>query len=319
MERVVALFTSELPEEIDWKVVALPHSAFTPLALLKNGLYARKHRSQVNHISGESHYLTFFLPRKQTILTIHDSLILGHLKGLKRFIIRWFFFVLPVHWVGSVTTISEASKDDLKHWAKSAMGHAQIVHDPLTYEKQAAPEAFVRKEQPPVFMTIGTKFNKNIERCIEAVAELPCRLLLIGHLSLEQQNLLVRHAVDYENRYDLSEEELHQAYRDSDALLFPSLGEGFGMPILEAQAFGRPVITSNCSSMPEVAGDGAIFVDPYSVASIRAGVLNCINDSSALSLLIDKGYLNLERFRPVRIAKQYADVYRAINTDSLTV
>lgn len=310
MERVVELFTRDLPDSIDWKVVTLPHSAFRPFALLKNGLFARKHKADVYHISGESHYLAFFLPRKQTILTIHDSLVLGHLGGPKRWILRWFFFVLPVHWVKKVTTISQASKDDLKHWAKHSMEHTAIVHDPFTYERQSAPEAFSRQDRPPVFMTIGTKFNKNIERCIEAVAGLPCRLLMIGRLSERQMALLSERKIDYENRYDLSDAELLDAYRDSDALLFPSLGEGFGMPILEAQAFGRPVITSNCSSMPEVAGDAAILVDPNSVQSIRKGVERVLEEDQAIvAEFIEKGYVNLTRFSPEAIAESYAEAY----------
>lgn len=310
MERVVDLFSKELPNDIDWKIVTLPHSAFTPFNILKNGLFARKHRSEVNHISGESHYLVFFLPRKHTILTIHDSLVLAYLKGLKRFILRWFFFVLPVHWVEQVTTISQASKDELKFWAKHSMEHTKIVHDPYTYLMQVSPPAFSRVGLP-VFMTIGTKFNKNIERCIEAVAGLPCRLLMIGRLSERQKQLLDEHQVDYENRFDLTDEELHQAYRDSDALLFPSLGEGFGMPILEAQAFGRPVITSNCSSMPEVAGEAAVFVIPKSIESIRNGITRLLEGD--YELLVSTGYHNLGRFAPSIIGLGYASKYRELS------
>lgn len=312
MERVVELFSKELPEDIDWKVIRLPHAKFSPIALLKNGLFAWKHKADVYHISGESHYLVFFLPRKRTILTIHDSLVLGHLKGIKRWILRWFFFVLPVHWVGRVTTISQASKDELKFWAKHSMEHTEIVHDPYTYPQQEAPRAFSR-EGKPVFMTIGTKFNKNIERCIEAVAGLPCRLLMIGRLTERQMELLAEHLIDYENRYDLSDEELHQAYRDADGLLFPSLGEGFGMPILEAQAFGRTVVTSNCSSMPEVAGEGALLVDPTSVESIAEAIVALLDRTINVQTLVEEAYENLERFKSNAIADAYAVQYREIS------
>jgi len=312
MERVVEQFSKELPEDIDWSVVRLPHAKFSPLALLKNGLFARRHRADVYHISGESHYLVFFLPRKRTILTIHDSLILAHLKSLKRFILRWFFFVLPVYWAGRVTTISQASKEDLKLWTKHSMEHSEIVYDPFTCPKQEAPPAFSR-EGHPVLITIGTKFNKNIERCIEAVSGLPCRLLMIGRLTAPQQRLLAEHEIDHENRFDLTDGELHQAYRDADALLFPSMGEGFGMPILEAQAFGRPVITSDCSSMPEVAGDAAIFVDPLSVESIKIGITQLLGEGDVQSF-IEKGYYNLVRFSPRSIAEDYSACYHHISS-----
>lgn len=312
MERVVELFTHELPADINWKVVRLPHVKFSISSLIQNGLYARKHRSAVNHISGESNYLVFFLPRKNTILTIHDLLILDRLKGVKRFVLRWFFFALPVYWVGKVTAISQASKKELKKWTRHSMNHAEIVYDPYTYPRQEGLPTFSLEGKHPVFMTIGTKCNKNIERCIEAADGLPCRLLIIGRLTKYQSVLLEKYKIDFENRYDLSEEELLKAYRDCDALLFPSLGEGFGMPILEAHAFGRPVITSDCSSMPEVAGEGAYFVDPNSVASIREAMCHFIDCGHHSESLVEMGYRNLMRFSPSSIASAYAEMYRKI-------
>jgi len=190
------------------------------------------------------------------------------------------------------------------------MNHAEIVHDPYTYARQSAPTAFSRKNQPPVFMTIGTKFNKNIERCIEAAAGLTCRLLMIGRLSESQKKLLTQHKIDYDNRCDLTDDQLYQAYRDADALLFPSLGEGFGMPILEAQAFGRPVITSNCSSMPEVAGGAAILVDPESTSAIRIAVVPLLESKVNVTELVEKGYRNLERFSSQQIASAYSETYQ---------
>lgn len=311
MERVVDQFSQKLPSSVKWKVVELPYAKFNLISLIKNGFYARKHRSEINHISGESHYLAFFLPRKNTILTIHDALILDHLRGIKRFIIRWFFFALPVHLVGHVTTISEATKNDLKKWALSSLKHSTIIYDPFVYSKQEAPAPFSRAEGKPVLMTIGTKFNKNIERCIKAAAGIHCKLLMVGRLSEEQKKILDENNIDYENRYNLTEEELHKAYNDSDVLLFPSLGEGFGMPILEAQAFGRPVITSNFSSMPEVAGKSALLVDPHSIESIKDGIKSMIDNRELAFTYRERGYENLSRFSPATIANAYTECYIA--------
>jgi glycosyltransferase involved in cell wall biosynthesis len=97
-----------------------------------------------------------------------------------------------------------------------------------------------------------------------------------------------------------------------DLLVFASTFEGFGLPIVEAQATGRPVVTSNIMSMPEVAGDAACLVDPFNVSSIREGVLKVINDSDYRNALVKAGFENVKRFQPEQIARQYAELYHEL-------
>ncbi len=85
-------------------------------------------------------------------------------------------------------------------------------------------------------------------------------------------------------------------------LVFVSTYEGFGLPILEAQAMGRPVVTSNIMSMPEVAGDGACLVDPCDVTILHQVLLRVINDSSYRNTLVRNGFENVKRFRSKKIA-----------------
>jgi len=99
------------------------------------------------------------------------------------------------------------------------------------------------------------------------------------------------------------------AYRECDLVVFASSYEGFGLPILEANATGRPVVTSNVCSMPEVAGGAACLVDPFDVASIRAGVNRVLSDPAYRESLIVAGFENAKRFGAARIARAYADVY----------
>jgi glycosyltransferase involved in cell wall biosynthesis len=110
----------------------------------------------------------------------------------------------------------------------------------------------------------------------------------------------------------LTDEELVEAYRRCDMVVFASLYEGFGLPILEAQAMGRPVITSNFGAMREAAGDGALLVDPYSVEAIRDAVLRIKREPALREDLIAKGLRNAERFRAEAVAERYAEVYREI-------
>jgi glycosyltransferase involved in cell wall biosynthesis len=100
----------------------------------------------------------------------------------------------------------------------------------------------------------------------------------------------------------VSDDELASLYSGARGLLYPSLYEGFGLPILEAMASGCPVLTSNCTAMPEIAGDAAILVDPLSVGSIAEGIRFLADDSWARSLA-QKGVLRCRDFSWERTAQ----------------
>ena len=93
---------------------------------------------------------------------------------------------------------------------------------------------------------------------------------------------------------------------------FRNVKEGFGLPIVEANAVGRPVITSRLYSMPEVGGDAACYVDSYDVGSIRAAVEKIIHNADYRQQLIENGYRNVKRFQLPVIAAQYAVLYRRL-------
>lgn len=108
------------------------------------------------------------------------------------------------------------------------------------------------------------------------------------------------------------EKDLPALYSNAEALLFPSLFEGFGLPILEAQACGCPVITSNISSMPEIAGkEGAILVDPYSVDQIAEAMVQ-MNDGRIRGELIKAGFENAKRFSWEKCAKETLGVLEEV-------
>lgn len=89
------------------------------------------------------------------------------------------------------------------------------------------------------------------------------------------------------------------------------------MPIVEAQRVGRVVVTSNCSSMPEVAGEAACFVDPLDVASIHGGFQRVIQDQSYREALIERGFENARRFGADAVAQQYYRLYQSVFTASV--
>jgi glycosyltransferase involved in cell wall biosynthesis len=92
------------------------------------------------------------------------------------------------------------------------------------------------------------------------------------------------------------EAKLPSLYRGAEALIFPSLYEGFGFPILEAMACGTPVVTANTTAMPEVAGDAALLVDPSSVEQISRAMEQIVTDTSLRTRLREKGQIRATRF-----------------------
>ena len=107
-------------------------------------------------------------------------------------------------------------------------------------------------------------------------------------------------------------DELPVIYQCAEAFLYPSFRESFGIPILEAQKCGTPVITSNTSSMPEIAGDGAHLVDPYRPEEIRDGMIRIFQDPDYRDELVKKGFVNAKKFSWNEMARQVLKIYREL-------
>ncbi|GAA4811391.1 glycosyltransferase family 1 protein [Litoribaculum gwangyangense] len=141
------------------------------------------------------------------------------------------------------------------------------------------------------------------------------KLVLLGYN--EKDLLTVLSEINAKNLIDkvvllgyVSDQDLPAIYRLSQLFLFPSLREGFGIPIIEAMACGVPVITSNSSSMPEIAGDAACIVNPMESEAILQGILKISSDSEYKNELIRKGLERCEQFSWDNMALQVLDVYK---------
>jgi glycosyltransferase involved in cell wall biosynthesis len=108
----------------------------------------------------------------------------------------------------------------------------------------------------------------------------------------------------------LEHERMPALYQCADALVFPSLHEGFGIPILEAQRLGVPVVCSNAASMPEVAGDGALYFDPRSHAEFSARLTELVGNDGLRKRLVQRGGANVTRFDWRESALRTLEVYR---------
>jgi glycosyltransferase involved in cell wall biosynthesis len=115
---------------------------------------------------------------------------------------------------------------------------------------------------------------------------------------------------------NLLTDQMLEKYYQADLVAFVSLAEGFGLPIIEANAVGRPVLTSNISPMSEVAADAACLVSPRDVVDIHNGIRKIIADAEYRDKLVSNGRRNAARFRSDVVANEYLDIYRRITDNS---
>lgn len=284
---------------------------------LRSILWVRQQQGNVNHVTGDVHFITCGLDPKRTVLTIHDLTVLSFYRGFKRRLLKLFWYDIPLRRCAVVTTPSEQVRQHLLDECPAARS-VRIVAIPNAVEPVFVPAPKPFCAERPRVLHVGTKPHKNLERLIQALVGIPCTLHVIGELSESQIRLLKKHAIEFESQSGLSEAQVYQTYCNCDLVSFASLAEGFGMPIIEAQCVERPVITSNCSCMPEVAGQGACLVDPLNVDSIRQGVVRIINDAQYRNALIEAGRLNRTRFDAKVIAGQFASLYREIHTSRMS-
>lgn len=206
-----------------------------------------------------------------------------------------------------IISISENTKNDLVN----ILG---VKREKICVVYLAADNSFREKAQrstpqettPFLFYSGSVSPRKNLLRVVKAFDEIKDNinhdLYITGRDFWNSEDLMAfieeRKALKSRIKFlgFLTEEELVDYYNNASLYLFPSLYEGFGLPILEAQACGCPVLTSNVSSCTEVAENSAHIVDPYSTEEIRDGILKIIDDDEYRKELIRKGRINVKRF-----------------------
>jgi glycosyltransferase involved in cell wall biosynthesis len=226
-----------------------------------------------------------------------------------------------------VVTVSEFSKRSICSSLNVAADRVRVVPSGPGWNSEqptrAAIEGATRKYRlagPYVTAFAGGYQHKNIPRLLTAFQtackDLPHRLVLIGRLAedVELRPPLVR--PEFLDRIQhlghIPTEEIGPVLAGSELFMFPSLYEGFGFPLLEAQGAGVAVACSKVASIPEVAGAGAVYFDPLSIEDMSAVLRNCLNDPARRQRLAQLGFENVSRFSWTASAKSYVDLYNEL-------
>jgi glycosyltransferase involved in cell wall biosynthesis len=305
------LIQNHLKDEFEVVNKVMPYESNGFYNRVANAIYCMKNQGDVNHITGDIHYVAAFLKKSKTILTVLDCGMLHDTVGLKQKLLKYFWFDMPIRKSKIITAISNATKDDIVNFTSCDAKKISVIYVCISPEFKRDTKVF--NTENPRILQIGTAPNKNIKRLIPALKNLKCTLVIIGKIDVEIKELIVQNNIQFE-LYDrrLSDEEIMREYKKCDILSLISTLEGFGMPIIEANAIGRVCITGNTTSMPEIAGNAAHIVDPYDVNKIQNGINLLIQDKVYREKLIINGFENANKFSAASLAKKYSLIYKEI-------
>ena len=308
------IFNTLMGEFSDYYLISSFYSR-NGISKLFSFLQSRFKQGDVNHLTGGYNPISFFLNPKKTIITIHDiGYYERNLKGIKKFIFGLIHYYLPLRYVSKITTVSEFTKQKIID--KFGINSNKITVIPNPVGKVFTFEQKHFNKNSPLILQIGGSSVKNLDRLIEAIRDTEFRLLLIRKPEKKIVNKLDLYKIQYEFRYNLTQEEVYECYKICDILYFASEHEGFGVPIIEAQSVGRVVLTSNFAPMTDVAGSGALFVNPFQIEEIKNALLTIKDNDDVRKMLVYNGQKNVDRFSVKFISKLYMALYEEVLTNN---
>lgn len=314
IERIFDMIRKELNDSLEADIHISKYHSKGIWKRIYNIFEAYFYQSDINHITGDINYITYLLRGDKTILSIHGDYIISNNKILK-WIYALLWIIIPINRVKYVLVVSDTLKKQMIKQYGCNPQKIKVIHNMLNPIFKPVPKSF--NTQKPLILQVGTKPAKNIERLFEALQGIHCHLHLIGKLSKIHLNLIKEYNIKYSNSFSLTPYEMSFVYEKADIVTLISTYEGFGLPIIEANAVGRVVITGNVAAMPEVAGGAAHLVDPFDVEGIRKGIIKVIKEEKYRNKLIENGFENAKRFELKTIAFEYLRLYQKINEENM--
>jgi len=269
------------------------------------------------------------IKRGKFIATIHDVKPLLFSNGRKKWPWKGLFNRImiprPFEQIDHVLTISQCSKHDIMERLGVPDDRISVIYQGVEFDRfcPAPASNFERSNNSPYILCVaGIDPTKNVKTLIQAFYKLSksiskeYQLVLAGDL---QRDTILHQAIKHlglENQVVftgiVSDERLVRLYQDASVFVFPSLYEGFGLPVLEAMACGCPVISSNTSSLPEVVGDAGVLIDPLDVAAMSTAIERVLTDSALAERLRNAGIRHAKQFSWDRTAQETVKLYQKV-------
>jgi glycosyltransferase involved in cell wall biosynthesis len=273
---------------------------------------------------------------KNTIVTIHGleyEFCPNAYSWFERWYMRW-SIRKSCRWAKRIIAVSENTKKDLMRLYKVPEGKISVVYEGYSGDnfqfsgyarsgeaRQSNPNNIISNLKKYLLFVGRLEERKNIIGIIEAFEilkgkySIPHKLILVGKYGFGGERIKNKvYESEYKNDIILtgyvSDENKYYLMANADAFLFPTFYEGFGLPILEAQSVGAPVVCSNVSSMPEVCGKHAVLVDPKDTSAIAGAIHKLVSDEDYKNDIIEKGLENVKRFSWERCAGRIADIMK---------
>jgi glycosyltransferase involved in cell wall biosynthesis len=337
MDRYAASLAGALPAVLpaDWELqMPMPPAALPwPYAqLLGRALcypaWARRRAGDLNHILDHSYaHLLRALPAERTLVTVHDIaplLFPGRRAGLSGLL--WRQAWRAAQRACYIVTVSEYIAAQIRPLVGAqriwVAPHGVAAHfRPLSAAAGAAARARYMPGNAPLLLHIGAVSpRKNLPALLHALSQVrrggtPAVLLQVGGRPTPNILALIdalglADAVRFAGK--VAEEELPALYNAAAVFVFPSLYEGFGMPIVEAQACGTPVVAAKAASLPEVLGDAGLLADPHAPADLAEAIARVLNEPALGRSLSQRGVARAQAFTWERCARRYAEIYASI-------
>jgi glycosyltransferase involved in cell wall biosynthesis len=296
--------------------------------------FARRYHLDILHDPSAVTPLLFGAGGARVVSTVHDVIPVsypGYSSRIDELIYcRWLPHRLPRNW--RVITDSEHSKNDIVRYMGVSSDKIDVimlgVRDLFRPVAPDAAKAALHRFDInfPYIMFLGNLTRrKNIELALRGFAQVadqfPDLRFVVAGPTLFRETPIGALAEDLGITERLvlpgavSDADLPALYSGARVFLFPSFYEGFGLPVLEAMACGTPVITSTASSLPQVAGDAALLVDPNSLDEMTSALTRLLMDEALRDSLRTRGLAHAGRFTWAETARQTADVYRAMTME----
>lgn len=307
INKVTQTIIKDIPNKIEYYVpgrrAGLKDVLCNIFFILKN-----RNRSAINHITGDIHYGILGLIGCYSILTIHDTIFVDYnrISIFKRKLFEILWYRIPIKLASKVVCISEATKKSIMKYTERE--DIVVIHNAIDNTINYYPRTFEIKDRYNV-LVIGTAPNKNLINTFCALRDLPIFLTVVGRMNEEQINCLVSNKINYVSLEDLTDIEIDRCYASSDLVCFITLFEGFGMPILEANQSGCPIICSDIPVLHEVGGEAVAYTNPYSVKKMHDDIKCLLDSPKERERLVIAGLDNVKRFTPEVIRNQWLNLY----------